>query len=288
MCRQKIGVRSISSGFCLIFVHIPIRYKEVIMKYTQGCYPIISKTALAKEIYDMTILCPDAAQAAQPGQFINIKVDGFMLRRPISICGIDKEKGTLRIVFEVRGKGTKELSQLAEGDLIDIVAPLGGNGFKLDGYNKAVIIGGGIGNPPMVPIAEHFGANAKVISGFRNSSAVILQNDFAKTGAQTILCTDDGSAGRKGFVTDALKEEIAKEKPDVIYACGPSVMLKKIVEIARENGIKTQVSLEERMGCGIGACLVCVCRTIRDGEEFYSHVCKDGPVFDGEEVNFDE
>ena len=128
------------------------------MKYTQGCYPIISKTALAKEIYDMTILCPDAAQAAQPGQFINIKVDGFMLRRPISICGIDKEKGTLRIVFEVRGKGTKELSQLAEGDLIDIIAPLGGNGFKLDGYNKAVIIGGGIGNPPMVPIAEHFGA----------------------------------------------------------------------------------------------------------------------------------
>ena len=140
----------------------------------------------------------------------------------------------------------------------------------------------------MVPIAEHFGSNAKVISGFRNASAVILQDDFAKTGAETILCTDDGSAGRKGFVTEALAEEIAKEKPDVIYACGPSVMLKKIVEIAKENGIKSQVSLEERMGCGIGACLVCVCRTIRDGEEFYSHVCKDGPVFDGEEVNFDE
>lgn len=258
------------------------------MKYTQGCYPIVSKKALAKEIYDMTILCPNIAAIAQSGQFVNIKVEGFMLRRPISICGIDKEKGTLRIVFEVRGKGTKELSQLSEGEMIDIVAPLGGRGFDFGDYKKAIIIGGGIGNPPMVPIAEYFGSNAKVISGFRNASAVILQDDFAKTGAETILCTDDGSAGRKGFVTEALAEEIAKEKPDVIYACGPSVMLKKIVAIAKENGIKSQVSLEERMGCGVGACLVCVCRTIRDGEEFYSHVCKDGPVFDGEEVNFDE
>lgn len=258
------------------------------MKYTQGSCPIISKKALAKEIYDMTILCPEMAEAASAGQFVNIKVDGFMLRRPISICGIDKEKGTLRIVFEVRGKGTKALSQLAEGQLVDLIAPLGGNGFKFNGYKKAIIIGGGIGNPPMLPIAEYFGNNSKVISGFRNSSAVILQEDFSKTGAETILCTDDGSAGRKGFVTDALTEEIVKEKPDVIYACGPAVMLRKIVEIAKANGIKSQVSLEERMGCGIGACLVCVCRTIRDGEEFYSHVCKDGPVFDGEEVNFDE
>ena len=258
------------------------------MKYTQGCYPIISKTALAKEIYDMTILCPDAAQAAQPGQFINIKVDGFMLRRPISICGIDKEKGTLRIVFEVRGKGTKELSQLAEGDLIDIVAPLGGNGFKLDGYNKAVIIGGGIGNPPMVPIAEHFGANAKVISGFRNAAAVILQEDFKAMGCDVQLCTDDGSAGRKGFVTDALLDVLKSEKPDIVYACGPMIMLKNITKICEENGIYCQVSLEQRMACGVGACLVCVCRTVKDGQEFNSHVCKDGPVFDSEEVVFDE
>ncbi len=258
------------------------------MKYTQGKYAVISKTALAKEIYDMTILCPDVAAVAQAGQFINIKAEGFMLRRPISIAGIDKNKGTLRIIFEVRGKGTKELSQIPEGSMIDIVAPLGGRGFDLELGKKAVIIGGGIGNPPMLPIAEHYGKNAVVISGFRNASAVILQKDFADTGAETILCTDDGSAGRKGFVTDALKEAVAKEKPDVIYACGPSVMLKKIVEIAKENGIKCQVSLEERMGCGIGACLVCACRTIRDGEEFYSHVCKDGPVFNAEEVIFDE
>lgn len=259
------------------------------MKYTQGVYPIISKKSIAAEIYDMTILCPEVAYAAACGQFVNIRVEGFMLRRPISICGIDKDKGTLRIVFEVRGKGTKALSQLSEGDMIDIVAPLGGRGFTLlDSSKKAVIIGGGIGNPPMLPIAEHYGANSVVISGFRNASAAILQKDFAKTGAEVILCTDDGSAGRKGFVTDALAECLEKEKPDIIYACGPGVMLKRIIAQAKNAGVKCEVSLEERMGCGVGSCLVCVCRTIRDGEEYYAHVCKDGPVFDSEEVLFDD
>ena len=259
------------------------------MKYTQGLYPIISKKSIAAEIYDMTILCPDVADAAQCGQFVNIKADGFMLRRPISICGIDKEKGTLRIIFEVRGKGTKALSQLSEGQMIDIVAPLGGRGFTLlDKSKKAVIIGGGIGNPPMLPIAEHYGENSVVISGFRNAAAVILQNDFSKTGAETILCTDDGSAGRKGFVTDALNNVLSTEKPDIIYACGPSVMLKKIIATAKEYGVRCEVSLEERMGCGVGGCLVCVCRTIRDGDEYYAHVCKDGPVFNAEEVLFDD
>lgn len=259
------------------------------MKYTQGLYPIISKKAIAAEIYDMTIRCPHIAKAAVCGQFVNIKADGFMLRRPISICGIDKEKGTLRIVFEVRGKGTKALSQLSEGQLIDIVAPLGGRGFTLlEKDKKAVIIGGGIGNPPMVPIAEHYGKNAVVISGFRNASAVILQKDFAASGAEVILCTDDGSAGRKGFVTEALSEVLNREKPDIIYACGPSVMLKRIIMQAKDAGVKCEVSLEERMGCGVGGCLVCACRTIRDGEEYYAHVCKDGPVFDAEEVLFDD
>ncbi|MGN0667068.1 MAG: dihydroorotate dehydrogenase electron transfer subunit [Huintestinicola sp.] len=259
------------------------------MKYTQGMYPIVSKTTLAKEIYDMTILCPDVAAAAVCGQFVNVKAEGFMLRRPISICGIDKEKGTLRIVFEVRGKGTKELSMLSTGDMIDIVAPLGGNGFTLlDSSKKAVIIGGGIGNPPMLPIAKHYGRNATVISGFRNAAAVILQEDFKASGAEVILCTDDGSAGEKGFVTDALARCLSAEKPDIIYACGPSVMLKRIIEASRNAGVKCQVSLEERMGCGVGACLVCACRTIRDGEEYYAHVCKDGPVFDSEEVVFDD
>lgn len=258
------------------------------MKYTQGKYLIVSKTAIAKEIYDMTILCPEIAEVAQAGQFINIKANGFMLRRPISICSIDKVKGTLRIVFEVRGEGTKELSKLEQNDFMDIVAPLGGHGFDIDGFKTAIIIGGGIGTPPMFEVAKHFGGNGTVISGFRNASASILQDDFKRTGAKTILCTDDGSAGIKGFVTDALTEELKIQKPEIIYACGPDVMLRRVIAIAKENNIKCQVSLEERMGCGIGACLVCSCRTIRDGEEYYAHVCKDGPVFNAEEVIFDD
>ncbi|MBE6839319.1 MAG: dihydroorotate dehydrogenase electron transfer subunit [Ruminococcus sp.] len=255
------------------------------LKYTQGKYPIVKKTTLAKEIYDFTILCPEIAAVAEKGQFINVIADGYTLRRPISICGIDKENGTLRIVFEVRGKGTKEIAKLNEGELIDILAPLG-KGFPTGEYKTAITVGGGIGTPPMVEVAKHFGENCRAISGFRSASAVILQEDFRASGAETILCTDDGTAGRKGYVTEALKDEVAKKKPDVIYACGPNVMIKGVVDIAKENGIPCYISLEERMGCGIGACLVCACRTVKNGEEYYAHVCKDGPVFNSEEVIF--
>lgn len=258
------------------------------MRYTQGNYLILSKKTLAKEIYDLTILCPEVAEAAKAGQFVNVKADGFMLRRPISICSIDKAKGTIRIIFEVRGEGTKVMSQLSEGEMIDLVAPLGGRAFKLEQYDTAVIVGGGIGTPPMLAVAEKFGEKGTVISGFRNAAAVILQEDFSSTGAETILCTDDGSAGRKGFVTDALKEILQTKKPGVIYACGPNIMLRRVIEIANQNNIPCQVSLEERMGCGVGACLVCACRTIRNGDEYYAHVCKDGPVFNAQEVIFDD
>lgn len=255
------------------------------MKYTQGKYPIIKKTTLAKEIYDFTIFCPEVAQIAQAGQFVNVLADGYTLRRPISICGIDREKGTVRIVFEVRGKGTKEISRLNEGEMLDMLAPLG-KGFPLDSYKTAITVGGGIGTPPMTEIAKHFGDNCRSISGFRNAAAVILQDDLKSFGAEAILCTDDGSAGRKGFVTTALKDELEKKKPDVIYACGPNVMIKGVADLAKEYGVECFVSLEERMGCGIGACLVCACRTVKSGEEYYAHVCKDGPVFNAEEVLF--
>ncbi|MBQ4095536.1 MAG: dihydroorotate dehydrogenase electron transfer subunit [Oscillospiraceae bacterium] len=259
----------------------------MILLYTQGRYPIIKKSAIAKGVFDFTILCPEIAAAAQAGQFAQVAADGFFLRRPISICDIDKNKGTIRLVFEVRGKGTDKISQISCGDLIDIIAPLG-NGFKKIEGGKAICIGGGIGTPPMVGIAKEYGENATAISGFRNSSIAILQDDFKAMGAKTILCTDDGSAGIHGFVTDALKNVLANENADIIYACGPMGMLKAIVDIAEENGIECQVSLEQRMGCGVGACLVCACRTVKDGKEIYSHVCKDGPVFDSKEVVFGE
>lgn len=146
--------------------------------YKQGKYPIVSKKTLAKGIFDIEIYCPHIAKAAKAGQFAQVQAEGFFLRRPISICDINKDKGTIRLVFEVRGHGTDKISELNKGDLVDIIAPLG-NGFKvLEKGKKAVCIGGGIGTPPMVGIAKEYGENATVISGFRNAAAVILQEDF--------------------------------------------------------------------------------------------------------------
>ena len=254
------------------------------MKYTQGTYVITEKQAIARETYSFTISCPEVAEAAQPGQFVHIRAKGFTLRRPISICGIDKEAGTLRIVFEIRGDGTSAIAELNKGDLIDLLAPLG-HGFTVnDSFKKVVLIGGGIGTPPMLPLADHYKEKAVVISGFRSASAVILQDDFGKTGAQTMLCTDDGTLGIHGFVTQPFSELVKEGGIDAVYACGPMPMLKGIAEICRENGVFCEISLEERMACGIGACLGCACRTVRNDEEYFAHVCKDGPVFNAEEV----
>ena len=254
------------------------------MKYVQGQYIIKEKSAIAREIYSFTIACPEVAAAAAPGQFVHIRAKGYTLRRPISICGIDKKKGTLRIVFEIRGEGTAEIAKLNAGDLIDMLAPLG-HGFTVaPDFKKVVLIGGGIGTPPMLPLAKAYGNKAVAISGFRNASAVILQEDFRKTGAETILCTDDGSAGIHGFVTQPFTELAEKGGIDAVYACGPMPMLKGIAAICKEKNIYCEISLEERMACGIGACLGCACRTVRNDEEYFAHVCKDGPVFNAEEV----
>ena len=256
-------------------------------KYTELLtFPVRSMTQLTKAAWSMVIECPEAAAKAQPGQFVNLLPDGnFTLRRPISICGIDREQGTLRIVFEVRGKGTKALSELRAGDTVNMLAPLC-HGFTLpDKDSRVILVGGGIGTPPMLPLAQYSGKNAVVISGFRNKDAVILQDDFAACGAKTILCTDDGSAGRFGLVTLPLEEEIRAEKPALICACGPLPMLRAAAALAETYEIPCQVSLEERMGCGLGACLVCACRTKdADGNEQYLHVCKNGPVFNAQEV----
>lgn len=254
------------------------------MKYTQGKYPVMKKTAIARQTYSFEILCPEVTEVATAGQFVHIRVDGFTLRRPVSICGIDKEKGLLRIVFEIRGEGTEVLSHINEGTLIDILAPLG-HGFTLNpDFKKVVLIGGGIGTPPMLPIASYYGEKATVITGFRSADAVILQNDFKSTGAETILCTDDGSLGIHGFVTQPFEEIINTQSVDAVYACGPMPMLKGIAKMALDKGIYCEISLEERMGCGIGACLVCACKTKKNDEEYFAHVCKEGPVFKAEEV----
>ena len=161
--------------------------------------------------------------------------------------------GILRLVFEIRGKGTAWLAQRQTGDNLDIVGPLGHGFPAADPAKKAVLVGGGIGTPPLLPVARFYGGNATVITGFRNGAAAILQEDFAAAGAHTVLCTDDGSAGFHGFTTQALEQHLAQNACDVVYTCGPKVMMKGVAAIAADRGISCYVSMEERMGCGVGA-----------------------------------
>ncbi len=254
------------------------------MEYMQALCPVISKKVIAKNIFDFTIKSKEVVDVAKAGQFVHILAKGHTLRRPISIADINKENSTLRVVFEVRGNGTKEIANVNEGENLDILAPLGRGFTLLDKDKKVILIGGGIGTPPMLPLAKYYGENATVISGFRTSSIAILGEEFDKCAGKNILCTDDGSAGVKGFVTTALEEILATEKPDMIYTCGPTPMLRAIAKIAEEKGVNCEVSLEERMGCGVGACLVCACKTRKNDKEIMSHVCKDGPVYNSLEV----
>ncbi len=258
------------------------------MSYFCGSYPIIEKTALAGQIYSYTLHCPEAAEQAQTGQFVQIKAEGYTLRRPISICSADKEKGTLRLVFEVRGGGTDKISRLNVGELMDIIAPLG-KGFTVPEKpeGRALIVGGGIGAPPMLDIAKKYGESCTAILGFRSFDRIILDKDYAAAGANTVICTDDGSYGIKGTIAAPLKVELDKGDISRVYACGPIPMLKAAAQAAKDAGVDCEVSLEQRMGCGVGACVVCACTVIRDGRRQVLRVCKDGPVFKGSEVVFD-
>lgn len=257
------------------------------MKYLQALCPIVAKEEIAKGIFDVSVFSKEMAELAKPGQFVHILCEGHTLRRPISICEIDKEKGLLRLVYEVRGEGTKKLSRLFVTDKMDIIGPLG-HGFKIDDTSKKVaIVGGGIGVPPLLELASKYKEKATVILGFRTASAAILAGDFVKKGCSVRLATEDGSLGYKGFVTGPLNDLLSREKVDIIFACGPTPMLKAVAEIAQRENIDCQVSLEQRMACGIGACLTCACSVKgKNKEDRFAHVCKEGPVFDAKEVNF--
>ena len=257
----------------------------IIMSFFCSSYPIIEKKALAGDIYSYTLLCPEIAANAEVGQFVQIKAEGYTLRRPISICSIDKEKATMRLVFEVRGKGTDKISELGKGDMMDVIAPLG-HGFTVpaEKQGRVIVVGGGIGTPPLLDIAKQYKESCTAILGFRSFDRVILDKDYAAAGARTIVCTDDGSTGVKGTVAAPLAEELAKGDVAQVYACGPTPMLKAVIEAAKQAGVPCEVSLEQRMGCGVGACVVCACTVVRDGKQYVLRVCKDGPVFKGEEV----
>ncbi|MBC8559370.1 dihydroorotate dehydrogenase electron transfer subunit [Fumia xinanensis] len=258
------------------------------MPYVQGIYPILFKENLSKNVFDFTIKSKEIASLAQPGQFVQIRVPYMPLRRPISLADINLDKDYIRIVFEIKGQGTGYLAQFKAWDNLDILGPLG-RGFTMLPPNKRVyLIGGGIGTPPLVPLAGYYGGNATVITGFRNAKAVILDDEFKKFFNEHILCTDDGSMGIKGFVTDVLYQRLkGGDRPDMIYACGPKPMLQRVAQLAAEFDIECEISMEERMACGIGACLGCACKTHEhDGTSSYAHVCKDGPVFNSKEVIF--
>ena len=251
---------------------------------TQEICRVVSNEEIGTGLFALTMEAPVLCMQAQPGQFVHITCgEGNLLRRPISICNV--EQGSMTVVFQVKGDGTLWLSRRRAGDVLDVLGTLG-HGFRMEQLgSRPVFIGGGIGVPPMLmtmQAAKENGAQPEAILGFRNRNVVIMEDAFL---GETHICTDDGSYGLLGFVTDILK--MHAHDFTSVCACGPKPMLKAVAQIAEEQGIPCQVSMEERMGCGIGACLVCACELkLRDGEEGvrYGHVCKDGPVFDSQEV----
>lgn len=245
-----------------------------------GDAEIIEKTKLSDDVYSLTVKCDIKPEY---GQFVHIRVPGFTLRRPISICGYDEKNAAMRLVFQVRGEGTRVLSAFGVGDFVDIMAPLGRGFTLLPDAKKVILCGGGIGTPPMLALAEYYGSRAVAINGFATAGSIILNEDFKRFGSETVICTNDGSCGIKGFVTAALEEHIA-QGADAVYACGPIPMLRAVAAVAQARNVFCEVSLEERMGCGVGACLVCTCAK-NDGSS--ARVCKDGPVFNATEVDWE-
>ena len=247
--------------------------------YTQVKYcRIVGKREIAKNQVELLLENEALAKEAQPGQFVHINIgsDKHILRRPISICDVYDD--ITRIVFEIKGDGTEILSKKNVGETIDLLGPLG-TGFTVKKDAKAVVLGGGLGSFPLLYLAKNL-TNPKVFLGFRDKEMVCMEEDFSACG-ETVIATDNGTYGYNGFAINAAKE--ALEDCDIIYACGPTPMLKAVKQIAQEKGIKAEISMEQRMGCGIGACLVCVCKT----KSGYDKVCQKGPVFDASEVEFE-
>ena len=249
---------------------------------------VLSQNRLAEGIYDMWLETP-IAENTVPGQFVGVYTvnKAALLPRPISVCEVDKERSAIRLVYRIVGTGTAEFALYEPGDYIMILGPLG-NGFpldKADGKN-VVVMGGGIGVPPLLETAKRLtnAASVSAVMGYRDSET-FLSDEFEKY-SKLYIASDDGSVGTKGNVIDALKEK--NINCDVIFACGPMPMLKGIKAYAAEKGIKAYLSLEERMACGVGACLGCICKTKE--VDHHSHVknariCTDGPVFDADDLD---
>ena len=254
------------------------------MKVKEKC-TVISQDCIAKDIYSLWLQTDKIAAQARPGQFVSVYCNdgGHLLPRPISLCEIDQEKGTLHLVYRVVGKGTEMFAALKAGDSVEVLGPLG-NGFPMEEAEgkRVFLIGGGIGVPPMLETAKQLKGEPVLVMGYRDE--LFLTDEMKKAG-ELVIATEDGSAGTKGNVLDAIRENDLKA--DMIFACGPKPMLRALKAYGLENNIPCYVSMEERMACGVGACLGCVCQSteVDDHSQVKNkRVCKDGPVFLSTEV----
>ena len=258
------------------------------MKVETQC-KVLEMTQLTSGGWSMTVESHGIAQQiSAPDQFLHIKCGhSHLLRRPISICNWSAQRDLIRLVFEVRGEGTQWLSRRKVGDSLDVLGPLG-NGFSMEAEKRYLLVGGGIGVPPMLGCAVHGSGHCTAVLGFRSAGNTMLLEEFEKACTGGVrLATDDGTLGHHGFV-DALVRQELEEHPgeyDGVLACGPKPMLKSVAAVCAQLDTPCQVSMEERMGCGVGACLVCACKNARG---HYVHVCKDGPVFPAQEVDWNE
>jgi dihydroorotate dehydrogenase electron transfer subunit len=256
------------------------------LKVEQQC-KIVSRQQLGDAI-DLVLEVGDMVRSSfrAPGQFVHIKCgDGLLLRRPISVCSCreDGSSDLLRVVFDVRGEGTQWLAQRQEGEYLDVLGLLG-NGFSIKPDGRYLLAGGGIGIPPMLGCAQFTHGRSTALLAGRSRDKVILLHEFEEQCDRVLVATDDGSLGHCGFIDYLVRGVLNTDKKfDAVLACGPKPMLRSVAKVAQEFGVPCQVSMEERMGCGVGACLVCAC-DMADGSR--KHVCKDGPVFDAGEVDW--
>ena len=243
--------------------------------YKKDIYTVISNIPLTKDVYRM-VLEGDTEWITRPGQFVNIELEGLYLRRPISIS--DWDERTITIIYKVVGRGTEQMSKMAQGVKLDLLTGLG-NGFDTSiESERPLLVGGGVGVPPLYRLAKDLlaqGKQASVVLGFNTSSEIFYADEFKALGVDLYVSTADGSMGVKGFVTDAIRE--AEIKFDYFYSCGPLPMLKALCDCCEVSG---ELSFEERMGCGFGACMGCSCKTLAGNKR----ICKDGPVMKREEI----
>jgi len=254
---------------------------------------IVKNQALSPQVFEMTIEAPRLAQDARPGQFVMVlpslekSSHDPLLRRPFGLSGIYPQQGQIRFTYQLVGKGTKIMSKWQPGSQVDLIGPLG-KGFRLPtDIKEAVIAGGGMGVAPLLPLAQEIvNYNVKVTAflGARSQDLLLGCRELQDLGCEIHIATEDGSFGYCGFITEPLKDFLTRKSSQMLFACGPTPFLKAVKDIIHDKNIPAQLSLEERMACGLGACMGCAVKLVQQGETKQARVCVDGPVFNAEEV----